>query len=129
MHNSDDRCILIVATDPNIIYLLQRYAEASGFHTTTCELGGNLAQCAKQVDPVLIVMQFDSIEPTWHHSVSALKTDPMTESIPIIAYSCLDELDNCQVEGIASVLQKSMLYGDFLQALASVGIYREGYGV
>jgi hypothetical protein len=28
---SDAQTILIAASDPNIIYLLQRYAEASGF--------------------------------------------------------------------------------------------------
>jgi CheY-like chemotaxis protein len=125
MDNPDSKCILIAATDPNIIYLLQRYAEASGFHSVQCELGANLIHHVKKVQPVLILMQIDHPESTWRHSVNMLKTDPVTEGIPIIAYSYIEELNSCQVTGITSILQKSVLYGDFLIALENAGVSPE----
>lgn len=122
MDNPDSKTILIAATDPNIIYLLQRYAEASGFQTTHCGFGDCLIQLARQVQPVLVVLQIEPPDSIWQQSLKMLKADPVTECVPIIAYSYMDEMINRQVDGIASILQKSVLYSDFLIALEQVGV-------
>jgi len=122
MDYSDSKTILIAATDPNITYLLQRYAEASGFQTVHCGFGSELTRLARQVQPVLVVLQIEPPESAWQQSLSGLKTDPGTEHIPIMAYSCIDEVACLQVDGIASILQKSVLYSDFLLALEQAGV-------
>jgi len=122
MENPDSKTILIAATDPNIIYLLQRYAEASGFHTAHCGFGDCLIPLVKQVQPVLVVLQIEPPESIWQQSIKMLKADPVTEHVPIIAYSCVDEMFYRQVDGIASILQKSVLYSDFLIALKRAGV-------
>jgi CheY-like chemotaxis protein len=122
MDNPDSKTILIAATDPNIIYLLQRYAEASGFQTMQCGIGEDLVNLASQVQPVLVILQIDLPVSAWQQSLKMLKTDPMTEYIPIIAYACMDELASCQSDGIASTLQKSVLYSDFQIALEQTGV-------
>jgi CheY-like chemotaxis protein len=122
MDNPDSKTILIAATDPNIIYLLQRYAEASGFQTAHCGFGDGLIKLAKQVNPVLVVLQIEPPESTWQQSLIMLKAEPVTERIPIIAYSCFDEMICHQVDGFTSILQKSVLYGDFLTALERAGV-------
>ena len=122
MDNPDSKTILIAATDPNIIYLLQRYAEASGFQTAHCGFGDCLVQLARQVHPILVVLQIEPPESAWKQSLKMLKAEPETERIPIIAYSCIDEILFHQVDGIASILQKSVLYSDFLIALERAGI-------
>lgn len=116
------KTILIAATDPNIIYLLQRYAEASGFHTARCGFGAHLVQMAIQVQPVLVVLQIDPPASTWQQSLSLLKADPATQRIPIVAYSCIDEMINRQEIGISNILQKSVLYSDFILALEKAGV-------
>ena len=122
MDNPDSKTILIAATDPNIIYLLQRYAEASGYHTAHCGFGDCLIPLARQVQPVLVVLQIEAPDSIWQQSLKLLKSDPVTERVPIIAYSCMDEVISCQVDGIAGILQKSVLYSDFLIALERAGV-------
>ena len=122
MDNPDSKTILIAATDPNIIYLLQRYAEASGFQTAHCGFGDCLVPLARQVQPVLVVLQIEAPDSIWQQSLKLLKSDPVTERVPIIAYSCMDEVISCQVDGIAGILQKSVLYSDFLIALERAGV-------
>ena len=122
MDKSDSKTILIAATDPNIIYLLQRYAEASGYQTAHCGFGDCLINLARQVHPILVVLQIEPPDPTWQESLKMLKAEPITKRIPIIAYSCIDEMTYRQVDGITSILQKSVLYSDFLIALERAGV-------
>jgi len=123
MVNPDSKTILIAATDPNIIYLLQRYAEASGFQTAHCGISDLLVRQVKQIQPILVVLQIDPPESIWQQSLSMLKADPTTQGIPILAYSCIDEMINHQVDGITNILQKSLLYSDFLFALERAGVH------
>jgi CheY-like chemotaxis protein len=123
MDNSVSKTILIGATDPNIIYLLQRYAEASGYQTAHSGFGDCLIKLARQVHPILVVLQIDPPESTWQESLKMLKDEPITGCIPIIAYSCIDEMPYRQVDGITSILQKSVLYSDFLIALERAGVH------
>jgi CheY-like chemotaxis protein len=123
MDNPDSKTILIAATDPNIIYLFQRYAEASGFHTAHCGHGDYLLHLAKQVQPALVVLQIEPPESAWQQSLSMLKADPVTECIPIIAYAYMDEMVSRPVDGVASILKKSVLYSDFLLALEQAGLH------
>ncbi len=58
------KTILIAASDPNIIYLLQRYAEASGFQTVSAGQGEELLQVARQTHPDLIVLEIEIPETT-----------------------------------------------------------------
>ena len=122
MDKSDSKTILIAATDPNIIYLLQRYAEASGYQTAHCGFGDCLINLARQVHPIVVVLQIEPPDPTWQESLKMLKAEPITKRIPIIAYSCIDEMPYRQVDGITSILQKSVLYSDFLIALERAGV-------
>ena len=119
------KTVLIAATDPNIIYLLQRYAEESGFHAVRCGNEKNLLHLVKQVKPALIVLQAEPPEANWRKSLKSLKDDPDTRLIPIVAYSCFDETINSQVDGIIGFLQKSVLYSDFVSALEQAGVHAD----
>ena len=48
--------IMIVANDPNITYLLQRYAEESGFRTVSACQGKDVLDLAHHTHPVLIIL-------------------------------------------------------------------------
>ncbi|MBN2117584.1 MAG: hypothetical protein JW730_13490 [Anaerolineales bacterium] len=112
--------ILIAVTDPNIVYLLQRYAEESGFQAVHLDQEKELSQVAQQVQPALIVLQIEPAESVWQQALECLKSDPVTGRIPVVAYSCFDE--GSPIEGVAGFLQKSVLYGDFVLALEQAGV-------
>ncbi len=116
------KTILIAATDPNIIYLLQRYAEESGFETVRCGYEKDLLLFARQVRPALIVLQIEPPEAIWRSSLQSIKADPLTRPIPVVAYSCFDEIICSQIDGIVGFLQKSVLYSDFVSALEQAGV-------
>lgn len=114
--------ILIAATDPNIVYLLQRYAEESGFQAVRSGQEKELLQVAQQIQPVLIVLQIEPPEAVWREALQCLKSDPITGGIPVVAYSCFDEVMDSPIEGVAGILQKSVLYSDFVLALERAGV-------
>jgi CheY-like chemotaxis protein len=112
--------ILIAITDPNIVYLLQRYAEESGFQTVRSVQEEELLQLARQVQPALIVLQVEPPEADRQQVLQCLKSDPVIGHIPVVAYSCFDQ--NSPIAGIAGFLQKSVLYSDFLLMLEQTGV-------
>ena len=114
--------ILIAATDPNIVYLLQRYAEESGFQVVRSGQEKELLQIAQQIQPILIVLQIEPPEAVWRQALQCLKSDPITGGIPVVAYSCFDEVMDSPIEGVAGILQKSVLYSDFVLALERAGV-------
>ncbi len=116
------KTILIAATDPNIVYLLQRYAEESGFQAVCSSPENELLQLARQVQPVLIVLQVEQPGIVWQQALQSLKSDAVTVGIPVIAYSCFDEMLDSPVEGVSGSLQKSVLYSDFVRALEQAGV-------
>ncbi|HET9912164.1 MAG TPA: hypothetical protein VFQ13_09765 [Anaerolineales bacterium] len=116
----DSQTILIAITDPNIVYLLQRYAEESGFQAVCSSQEKEPLQLARQVQPALIVLQVEPLEADWQQVLQCLKSDPGIGHIPVVAYSCFDQ--NGPIEGVAGFLQKSILYSDFLLMLELAGL-------
>lgn len=116
------KTILIAASDPNITYLLQRYAEASGFEAVRVGQGKELLQQARRLHPALIVLEIELPETAGKQTLSRLKSDPITREIPVIVYSCYDEVTFSPADGAVSYLQKSVMYADFLAALEQAGI-------
>lgn len=119
------KTILIAASDPNIIYLLQRYSEASGFQAVCAAQGVNLVGQARDVHPVLIVLEIDPPETNGRQTLNCLKIDPDTGSIPVLVYSCFDEISVASMEGASGYLQKSVMYSDFQAALSQAGVQGE----
>lgn len=122
------KIILIAVTDPNLVYLLQRYAEESGFQAVCSGPENKLLQLAQRIQPVLILLQIEPSETAWQQALQCLRSDPVTKDVPVIAYSCFDE--SGPLEGVAGFLQKSVLYDDFVLALeqAGVPVDRRGQG-
>ncbi len=116
------KTILIAATDPNIIYLLQRYSEESGFRVERCTHEKDVQRQAQVIHPVLIMLQVEPPESHWRQLVQRLKTDPQTKNIPLVAYSCFDDIVLDKVDEIAGFLQKSVMYSDFVSVIQKAGV-------
>lgn len=117
------KTILIAATDPNIIYLLQRYAEASGFNVAHASQIKELLQLAQRIHPELIILEIDLPGSGGKQALHRLKNDPATREIPVVVYSYDDEVLCTPADGAAGFLQKSILYNDFLAALEVAGVH------
>jgi CheY-like chemotaxis protein len=114
--------ILIAASDPNIVYLLQRYAEESGFHTVKVGQGHEVADLAQQIQPALILLELDSPGTAGCQLLHQLHHRQTTCDIPVVVYSYMDEDSGEPLEGAVGHLHKSILYDDFLAALRQAGV-------
>jgi CheY-like chemotaxis protein len=117
------RMILIAAIDPNIIYLLQRFAEAAGFQTVHANQGKDIVELAQQTTPALIILENDFPGMVDCSVLHQLKDTAATREIPVVVYSCLDEEMGKPVEGVAGFLQKSVRYADFLAVVKQAGVH------
>ena len=113
--------ILVGAKDPNIAYLLQRYAEESGFQPSHVSQDEDLLGLAGQLQPYLVILDIELVETTDGELVRRLKAEPVTCQIPIVIYSCLDEPPEDWHEGVDGYLLKSIRYDDFVAVLERAG--------
>lgn len=113
--------IIIGAKDPNIAYLLQRYAEESGFQAAPICQNDDLLDIAIHLQPALIILDVDFIETADWEMVHRLKADPAISHLPIVVYSCLNEPPDDWREGVDGYLLKSASYDDFVAVLKHAG--------
>jgi response regulator RpfG family c-di-GMP phosphodiesterase len=118
--------ILIAINDPNILYLFQRYAEESGFHTAHASSGEDILVVAQKSKPRLIILEIGFPETAGRDVLSALKAEPTTRDIPVVTYSCVDEAFR-DYSGDAVGSLKSVMYSDFLAVLESAGLNPEAW--
>jgi CheY-like chemotaxis protein len=116
------KTILIAASDPNITYLLQRYAEASGFLTVCVSQNVDLQSLVIQIHPDVIVLEIELPEAPARQALRGLKADPHTADVPVVVYSCYEDVTFSATEGAAGCLQKSVMYNDFVEALVQAGV-------
>ncbi len=117
------RTILIAAGDSNIIYLLWRYAEKSGFQAVQVSPRQSLVAFAQQIQPVLIILEDDPVGDAHRDVLKGLKERPETCEIPIVIYSCFEADLTRQAQGVAGFLLKSVRYDDFVAVLRQAGVY------
>ena len=109
--------IIIGAKDPNIAYLLQRYAEESGFQAAPICQNDDLLDTAIHLQPIVIILDIDFIETADWEMVRRLKAEPATHHLPIVVYSCLNEPPDNWREGVDGFLLQSASYDDFVAVL------------
>lgn len=116
------RTILIVANDPNITYLLQRYAEESGFRTVNACQGKDVLDLAHQAHPVLIILDTELPGATGPNMLHGLRTEADTRNIPVVLYSGLEGPAEEWEEAAVGHLPKTVMYDDFVAALKQAGV-------
>jgi DNA-binding response OmpR family regulator len=114
--------LMIVEDDTSFIYLVQRFAEKSGFRlvsTTLADKALMLAQCER---PVLIILDIGLSGKNGWEVLRELKADDLTRGIPVLMCSGLDEVTQGREKGADAYLQKPVRYQDFLGALMDIGV-------
>ena len=119
------KTILLAAADPNIAYLLQRYAEESGFATVCTHASQAALDVAREARPALIILEMDRPSTTGRQMLARLKAEPQTSDIPIVVYSYSDDASEGLLEGAAGHLNQAVLFDDFLTMLENVGVTPE----
>ena len=115
--------IMIAASDPNISYLLQRYAEESGFEAVSVCQGRDVLSLAHSAHPSLIILDTELPGTTGLKVLRYLKDEAATRAIPVVIYSAIDEPSEGWGDDVAGYLPKSVMFDDFIAVLRNTGIY------
>ncbi len=115
--------IMIAAHDPNITYLLQRYAEESGFRTVSACQGRDVLDLAHHAKPALIILDLELPGTTGQKMLRGLRAEAETCDIPVVVYCGVDDPPEEWGEGVAGYLPKTVMYDDFVAVLQRTGVH------
>jgi CheY-like chemotaxis protein len=114
--------LMLVENDPYFIYLLRLYAEQSGFRVISTSAGHEVLAIAKRERPTVIVLDLDLPEVDGADVLSALRSDPLTQEIPVVICIWADDKQGFEVGEAEYLLRKPMRYDHFLTALRDIGL-------
>ncbi len=121
------RTCMCVDLDPDFYYLIQSFAERCGFCAIHVGQASETVHLARQIHPAIICLESDQYSIRRATEViDALRASPETSPIPIFLFSWLDEEEKLFQAGKGVYVKKPVMYVDFIDALAVVGIPREG---
>ncbi len=125
MESSPAKNCLCVELDPDFYYLMQSYAQRSKFLTVLTSRDQNIVKTAHEQRPDVILLEADpQLEGVAWQTLHALKADTQTAKIPVVIFSWLAVEEQALSEGADAFVQKPVMYTDFMDALALVGITR-----
>jgi CheY-like chemotaxis protein len=122
MDHSAPSSIMIVGDDSHFCYLLRSYIRRSAHQARFSYPGDGVVETIQQEKPALIVLDVDLPGMSGWNLLRALKAHPNTHAIPVMICSWLDEKERGAQEGANICLRMPILYGDFINALNSVGV-------
>lgn len=116
--------MMIGANDPNIGYLLNRYAQESGFQTSPVSQEQDVLALANHLHPAMLVLDIDFVETKDWEFLHRLKAAPAMSNIPIVVCSLFGDPPKNWHEGTDGFLLKSAMYDDFVTVLERAGLHR-----
>jgi CheY-like chemotaxis protein len=113
----DNRVILAIDDDPQIISLYERYLEPKGFQVVGLTDPSKTRERAEQLKPFAITL--DIMMPGYDgwQVLTDLKSSPETRDVPVIICSIVEDEDKGFSLGAADYLVKPILEEDLLNAL------------
>ncbi len=114
--------VLIIGDDEDFRYLMRRYVMESGCRALVGQHAAETLAVARQEKPSVVFLEVGPPGMVGHDTLHRLKEDDVTQDIPVIVCFWLEEEARALTEGVASYLQKPILYRDVLTALSDVGV-------
>ncbi len=114
------KVLLVVEDNEAVIRVFRRYLAGYNYQVVGATTGSEALQLARELDPAAITL--DVMMPTqdgWE-ILQALKNDPVTQHIPVIICSVLDDPELARSLGAVAYLHKPVTQVDLLSALAAL---------
>jgi CheY-like chemotaxis protein len=112
-----EKVLLVIEDNEGIVRVFQGYLSSYGYLVMGATAGDEALKLAREVSPAAITL--DIMMPTqdgWE-ILQALKSDPVTRSIPVIICSVLEDPELARSLGAAAYLQKPISQADLLDVL------------
>jgi CheY-like chemotaxis protein len=110
--------ILVVEDDDAVAMMIQDYLSGHDFRTARAADGREAVDMVRQLHPDLIVMDLMMPRLTGGEAATALRRDPMTEKIPIVAISAVADVTSiAEMLPLDEVLPKPFDLDDLVAAI------------
>jgi len=114
---SDNRVILTIDDDPQVIGLYERYLQPQGYHVKPLTNPARAVETAKQIKPFAITLDIMMPGTDGWTVLDALKSDPETRNIPVIICSIVEDIEKGFNLGASDYLVKPILEEDLVNSL------------
>lgn len=111
---------LIVEDSPAAASQIARYLHEMGAETTINSIGAGVVQAATQLQPDVIILDILLPDRSGWEVLTQLKANSVTQAIPVIVVSVVDERPQAVELGAAAYLLKPISRPEFRQTLAQV---------
>jgi len=128
MSLTNQQRLLLIANHPQLIYLIQRYAEQSGCHVT-CVTSVELAiDEIKQSSPAIVMLHLKAWPHDDWHLLRRLKGLRSDTFFPIVVISAMADEARARAEGADHWLWQPVMYADFQEILVTRGVIPASIG-
>jgi PAS domain S-box-containing protein len=112
-----NRLVLVVDDEADSRILLTNLTEECGFRVITADSGEQALRRAREVQPDLILLDLMMPEMDGWQVLTALKSDPLLQDIPVVVASIVAGENRGTLFGAMDVLQKPVVREDLLRVL------------
>ena len=119
---SDRRLYILLAEDePQLIYLIRRYADRSGYQLVDTQQNSNLLILAQQLQPAVVILDIGMPEMDVDLVLSHLRSNSATCHIPIVLCSSSEPALQGWEASVDDCWLTPVLYDDFENTLVALG--------
>ncbi|MBI3161210.1 MAG: response regulator, partial [Chloroflexi bacterium] len=115
--HGENRVILAIDDDPQVIGLYERYLQPQGYQVVPLTDPARAVERAKQLKPFAITLDIMMPGVDGWQILDNLKGDPETRDVPVIVCSIIDDLEKGFNLGATDYLVKPVLEDDIVNAL------------
>jgi CheY-like chemotaxis protein len=112
--------IVAIDDDPHVVELLRQNLDEAGYTVVGAKLGSEGIQTVRDVQPVAVTLDIMLPDTDGWQVLHELKRDPLTDHIPVILLTVVDQKPLGYQLGAADYLVKPFSAGDVLGALQRV---------
>lgn len=117
--------LLLIASHPQFIYLIQRYGERSGCRVVSAESVDTALALMRREQPAMVLLHLMAWPHDDWHMLRRLREHGADSSIPITVISAMADEARARDEGAAYWLWQPVMYADFRAALIATGVLQD----
>jgi len=120
------KTLLVVEDNEGIVRVFEGYLASYGYQVVGATTGDEALMLARELSPAAITLDIMMPNQDGWEILQALKSDPVTRSIPVIICSVLEDPELAHSLGAAAYLQKPITQTALLEVLS--GLPEASYG-
>jgi CheY-like chemotaxis protein len=121
-NDNASRIILLLADDPDSIYLIRRYSENTGCQIVTIASATELTEQLKKFSVSLMLIDMHLVNNQGEITLQKLLSDPISRQIPVFLCASSEVEIQPWKDIVNGYLMKPITYTQFISILVDIGV-------